>query len=356
MSLTLARFADLDDLENVEAALGSFFADRIERSARHGDGYRSLWAAARDASAGGKKIRPALVIATHRALRGENTHAAIEVASAFELLHTAFLLHDDVIDGDLIRRGRPNLAGARLIEAVDRGVPADQAAAWGQASAILAGDLLIHAAQLLVAQISGPEGRRRDLLDLLDDCVFVTAAGELADVAYASRIEPAALDEVLAMTQSKTASYTFEGPLAAGAILAGAAPEIVAGLREFGRTIGTAFQLRDDLLGVFGEEHETGKSAVSDLRNRKLTPLMVVARSTDSRARLDSLLDADPFDEAAAEAVRELLVECGARSKIEGLIAAQVRRAIELIDLSPFPVSLRVPLRKIVIEATDRLA
>ena len=352
----MARFAELEDLGNVEATIESFFEDRIERASHHGEGYRGLWTAARDASAGGKKIRPALVLATHRALHGEDPYAAVQVATAFELLHTAFLLHDDVIDGDLIRRGRPNLAGARLIEAVDRGVPADEAAAWGQASAILAGDLLIHAAQSLVAGISGPESRRRALLDLLDHCVFVTAAGELADVAYGSRVETVALTEVLAMTQSKTASYTFEGPLAAGAIVAGAAPEVVAGLGEFGRTIGTAFQLRDDLLGVFGDEEHTGKSAVNDLRNRKLTPLMVVARASEARGRLDALLDTDPFDEATAAAVRDLLIACGARSTIERMIAAHVRRAIEVIDTSPFSVTLRVPLRKIVIEATDRLS
>jgi geranylgeranyl diphosphate synthase type II len=355
MSLTLARFAELEDLENVEVAIDEFFADRIERAARSGEGYRGLWQAARDAGSGGKKIRPALVVATHRALRGDDPRAAIQVATAFELLHTAFLLHDDVIDGDLIRRGRPNLAGARVIEAVDRGVPADRAAAWGQASAILAGDLLIHAAQTLVARISGPEDRRLALLELLDHCVFVTAAGELADVAYGSGAEDAALPDSLAMTQSKTASYTFEGPLAAGAILAGAAPEIVAGLAEFGRVIGTAFQLRDDLLGAFGAEGETGKSSVNDFRNRKLTPLVSFARTTTRGEELDRLLDAEVFDAEAVDEIRALLVECGARRYIEDLISAHVRQSVEVIEDSPFPVSLRVPLRRIVIEATERL-
>jgi geranylgeranyl diphosphate synthase type II len=356
VSLALARFAELEELGQVEASLERFFEERINRAAAHGDAYRSLWEAARTASSGGKKIRPALVVATHRALDGEDPDAAVQVATAFELLHTAFLLHDDVIDGDLVRRGRPNLAGARVIQAVDRGISAPQAAAWGQASAILAGDLLIHAAQTLVASLPGPDRRRLALLELLDECVFVTAAGELSDVAFGTGVEDAGLGEALAMTQSKTAGYTFEGPLAAGAILAGATPEIVAGLAEFGRAIGTAFQLRDDLLGSFGAEGETGKSAANDLRNRKVTPLVSYALTTARGPELSSLLGADPFDDTAVEAVRALLVECGARRYIENLIAAQVRESIEVIEDSPFPVSLRVPLRKIVIEATDRIA
>jgi geranylgeranyl diphosphate synthase type II len=354
MSLTMAGLTDVEDLAVVERALDEFFEERIERAGEHGEGYRQLWQAARLAGSGGKKLRPALVVAAHHALGGTDDRSAIQVATAFELLHTAFLLHDDVIDGDLVRRGRPNLLGSRVIEARATGASGDEATVWGQASAILAGDLLIHAAQSIVARLDGPSHRRTDLLDLLDRCVFVTAAGELADVAFSTRVQDAPLAASLAMTQSKTASYTFEGPLAAGALLAEASPDVVAGLMEFGATIGTAFQLRDDLLGVFGVEEVTGKSVLNDLRSRKQTPLMAYARSSARGSELDELL-MRPLDEATAESIRGMLVECGAREYIEGLIANRVRRAIEIIDTAPFPVTLRVPLRKVVIEATERV-
>ncbi len=356
MSIALAGFVEIDDLLDVEIAIEGYFDDQVDRAARLGDGYRGLWEAARRASSGGKKLRPALLMATHRALGGDRTEAAIEVATAFELLHTAFLLHDDVIDGDVVRRGQPNLAGARINEAVSRGVPGPLAESWGQASAILAGDLLIHAAQGLIARAPVPEPGRLALLDLLDRCVFVTAAGELADVAFATGVEPAALADTLAMAETKTASYTFEGPLIAGALLAAASADVVAGLGEFATTIGTAFQLRDDLLGVFGSEETTGKSSINDLRGRKLTPLMSYAQSTPAGPELARLLDVEPFDDGAAGMVRELLIDCGAYSYVEGLVAQKVRRAIEQIETAPFPASLRAPLRKIVVEATERVA
>jgi geranylgeranyl diphosphate synthase type II len=356
MSLALVQFADQEQLSVVGRELDSFFAERVRRAAEHGEGYRRLWEAARVASAGGKRIRPALVVASHRALGGTASTAAVRVATAFELLHTAFLLHDDVIDRDVVRRGRPNLVGERVLEAADLGVDEADAELWGQSSAILAGDLLIHAAQGLVAAIPGPDDRRTALLELLDHCVFVTAAGELADVAFSTRVERPSFATAVAMSRNKTASYTFEGPLMAGAILADAPQPVVDGLGSFGRMIGTAFQLRDDLLGVFGEEAVTGKSVMSDLRSRKVTPLMAFAASTDAGPELDRLLGVDPLDELAASAIRTLLIECGARSHIERIIRRHVQDAIEVIDTAPFPVTLRVQLRRIALEATERLA
>ena len=188
-------------LHRIDGRLAAFFADRIAAADRYGREYRRLWLGARDASDGGKRIRPRLVLSAFEALGGGDPDAAIDVALAFELLHTAFLLHDDVIDEDVVRRGRPNLSGAFSADARTRLVPPARASRWGETAAILAGDLLLHAAASLVARAAVPADARSALLDVLDHSIFVSAAGELADVAFSVGLGEAGLPDVLAMTE-----------------------------------------------------------------------------------------------------------------------------------------------------------
>ena len=124
---------------------------------------------------------PSRLLTSFRGLGGVDAEPAYTAAVAYELLHTAFLLHDDVIDGDTVRRGRPNVAGAFAAEAVTRGADPDRGRRWGEAGAILDGDLLLHAASSVLARVETDDRTRERLIDILDHGVFVTAAGELAD-------------------------------------------------------------------------------------------------------------------------------------------------------------------------------
>ena len=158
-------------------------------------------------------------------------------------------------------------------------------------AAILAGDLLIHYSQSLVARLDVDSSTRTALLDLLDRSVFVTAAGELADVSYSIGMSDALLTDVLAMTERKTAAYSFEAPLVAGALLAGADRTCIDALAEYGRRLGIAFQLGDDLLGTFGVEAITGKSVVGRPARRQERPRSsAYARGTDDWPQIDRLL------------------------------------------------------------------
>ena len=356
MSLIGSELVRLDDTEEVASWIDAFFDERVSMASAHGRQYRSLWEAARHASEGGKKFRPALVLETYRELGGGDTGDAVRVATAFELLHTAFLLHDDVIDRDTVRRGRPNLVGAFALDAADRGVSEEDAELWGQASAILAGDLLIYSAQAMVARLNVAEQKRSSLLDLLDQCVFVTAAGELADVAFSTRVETPELSDVLAMTAWKTATYSFEGPLKAGAILAGAGADDLRTLGEFGSLVGVAFQLRDDILGVFGVEQLTGKSAISDIRRGKITPLVVYAQRTSHGAELNHILARSELCDTDGDVVRGILEQSGARAFVEEMISDYAERAIELIRSSGLPSGLRSRLHRVAQLAVERVA
>ncbi|MFC4222836.1 polyprenyl synthetase family protein [Lysinibacter cavernae] len=345
----LAEFETYTDFRrSFDEAMAEFFAQQHQRAASFDEGYRRLWLALESVSNGGKRIRPVLVNEAFRALGGTSLKTAVSVGLAFELMHTAFVIHDDIIDGDTVRRGQPNVVGQFLAHATAEGLDEVTARHWAESSALIGGDLLLTLAQrmLLAAQVD--PAALRLLVDLFDEAVFVTAAGEQADVTY-SWTSPAdlTLDRVLSMTEHKTAVYSFGAPLMAGAVAAGAAESTVHALGEYGRLLGIAFQLRDDYLGVFGDSTMTGKSVVSDLREGKATPLVVFARTTEAWPRLKSIHgSADLSHEQIADAL-VLLDECGARAFLEGLIAEYTERAEALSSDPRLPSELGQRLRAV---------
>ncbi|MDF0513581.1 polyprenyl synthetase family protein [Agromyces sp. H3Y2-19a] len=331
-----AAITDIDD--EIEA----FFATRIARAVAHDAEYAQLWTAARDSAAGGKRLRPELVLAAHAAYAGAGHGEAVRLALAFELLHTAFLMHDDVIDHDLVRRGAPNVTGRFMLEARARGLAVGRARDYGEAAAILAGDLLISAAHRIVAEVEAPDRVRAALLDVLDDCVFLTAAGEHADVRQATASPTR--HEIIAMIERKTAWYSFSAPLQAGALLGGAPRDAVDRLGEVGRHLGVAFQLRDDVLGVFGTSAVTGKSVVGDLREGKQTLLIAWARSDPAWRTVADDFGRPDLDDAAAARLREVIESTGARARVEAVIRERHAEAVAAIEFGDFPSALRAGL------------
>ena len=311
-----------------ERALDKFFADGA-RAAATAD-HDALWAALTDAADGGKRVRPTLLITVYGALGGTNGRLVSEVAAGLELLHTAFLVHDDVIDADTVRRGRPTVSGAFAGRAHAEGVPAARAARFGDAAGILAGDLALAGAVRTIALCGAEPATVRRLLDLVDRALHLTAAGELSDVRL-SLAAPRDVAETLVMEEHKTAVYSFELPLQLAAVLAGAEDEQVEALGRFGRLLGLAYQLRDDVDGLFGDVALTGKDAASDLREGKCTPLMAYARTTEAWPEIAPHVGATATDEATVARVRALLVECGARRYVEDLAADLSRAAREAV-------------------------
>lgn len=327
-------------LSQVEDRLDRFFDDAAQRAVRHSPHYEDLWRELRASAAGGKRLRPRLVLAAYLHLGGATPEPAVELAAAIELLHTALLLHDDVIDGDVERRGAPNLVGAFAAASERAGLPSAAAARWGQSAAILAGDLLLTAAIRLTADLDIAPARRERLVALVDESIFRAAAGELADVAYASGLGTPTPAEIRDMMADKTAHYSLELPLRAASILAGA-PEIVGDrLGAIGRSLGLVFQMRDDLLGVFGRSEETGKSASNDLREGKQTMLVAYARESDAWARTAELFGDQGLEETGVELLRETLEDSGARARFEAEIARECDATLALIDAAGLPDAL----------------
>ncbi len=316
----------------IEDAVGAAVAGSAPGSATP-EGF-ALHDALRDASRGGKRFRPALVGAVHTCLDGRRPDAVPAVGAAVEMLHTAFVVHDDVIDGDHTRRGRPSIPERFRLAASDAGAGDGAARTYGLAGALLTGDLALAAAVRGVATAPAPQSVVSRMLDLVDHALAVTASGELADVRYATHGPWPSLAEVLSTEERKTAVYSFALPLQLGAVLADADDGCVSALADLGRHLGLAFQLRDDLLGVFGDERVTGKSSTSDLREGKCTALVGHARSTDQWSAIEPHWGDPSLSAAGAAVVRTALEEAGSRAFVEELaddyVAAAARCAAEV--------------------------
>jgi len=281
----------------------------------------SLWQTLRTTTEGGKRVRPRLLTATYDALAGPCSPAPRDVvdrvADAVELLHVAFLAHDDVIDDDEYRRGRANVAGVYAARARSTGAAEDAAHDVGAAAGLLAGDLALAGAVRDVALCGADPVLTARLLDLMDEALHVTADGELRDV-WADAHRGAGLEDVLLTAERKTAAYSFQLPMRLGAALAGRG-DLDDRLATIGRHLGVAFQVRDDVLGTFGDPARTGKPASTDLREGRCTVLVALARGTDVWPRLAPLVGRADATDADLDLARTLLEECGARRTAEDL-------------------------------------
>jgi geranylgeranyl diphosphate synthase type II len=297
-------------LPAVAARLELFFDELDAQASRFGDA-QEIVGQLRAATAGGKRTRPNLVLQVHTALGGGNSRAAIEVAAAYELLHTALIVHDDAIDRDWTRRGIPNIAGHYRDKAAARRRPRDQAEHHGTSAAIIGGDLALSGAVRLVAASETDPRTRSGLLDLMDSAIIAGAVGELADIELPLGPRSGTSD-IRDMHRAKTAVYTFESPLQSGALLAGADDETVERLGVFGRELGIAYQYADDISGTFGSEASTGKSPLSDLRGGKHTAIAAFAQTTPHWRSIQSLFGKDDVDEVDLERYREAIRGSGA--------------------------------------------
>ncbi|MEU3933639.1 polyprenyl synthetase family protein [Streptomyces sp. NPDC029044] len=311
----------------MEAVLERVLEDRL-RQARDTDAVFSRETAERVAAfvrRGGKRLRTAFVWCGWRAAGGSgDTGAVSRTGAALELLQACALIHDDVMDGSPLRRGAPALHVdfAREHPAGRTGRSTD---AFGTSAAVLAGDLALAWADDLLTEtaLASPHGSR--LHEEWRAMRTEMVAGQYRDLrAQASGSSGA--EEALTIAVLKSARYTVARPLALGAALAGADARTVGALRAAGRCAGLAFQLRDDLLGAFGNPALTGKPADEDLRSRKLTPLLAAAvRLAEATGDRDAAAVLAPGAQArpghTVDRMREAMERTGAREEVEARIA-----------------------------------
>ncbi|MDD9205689.1 polyprenyl synthetase family protein [Georgenia sp. 10Sc9-8] len=329
----------------VRAHLEELLAEARSRAEEDAD-LTALWDELDRTVHGGKRFRGRLVLGAHAALGGQHPQAAVVVAAAFEMLHAAFLVHDDLIDHDTVRRGGPNLMAVMLQVATDRGLSSERAAQFAEAAAVLAGDLALGLAHECLAAAPAPASVRPALQALFGRMLAVSVRGELADVRGA--LDPHGVDVAGALetAAAKTAMYSFQAPLQAGALLAAADTEVLGALDEVGLHLGTAFQLADDLSGVFAPQEVTGKSALSDLREGKATTLMLLARTLPVWSSVSTHVGRPDLAEDEAVTVRRALARSTATTQVLDRGHAEISAALTQASEGPLPG----PARRLVVD------
>ncbi len=338
-----------------------------------GPGLTPVAQLAEDLLTGGKRLRPAFCAAGFAAVAGEpdaNVRPGLlEAAASLELLHVSALVHDDVMDGSDLRRGRP--AAHRQFERWhrDAGWSGDPEA-FGRAGAILLGDLLLMWSVEMLRAAPLPASSLAAAAPIAEAMRTEVTGGQYLDVlAQVQPLERAAggseheleesLTRISRVVEFKSARYSVQRPCQLGAALAGADGDQLAVLAGFGVAVGRAFQYRDDLLGVFGDPEVTGKPAGDDLREGKRTVLVAHAYAAADAGGRDLIRHhlGDPeLDEAGVSDLRRLIIATGAREAVEQMIDADHRIALTALERAAFTPVGRAALTALATAAISRSA
>ncbi|MDR7233901.1 polyprenyl synthetase family protein [Agrococcus sp. BE272] len=313
-------------------------------------GPHPVQAAAAGAVGGGKLLRPRLVLVA--AGEGADREAVVATAAAIELLHAALLVHDDVIDDDDERRGQPSVSRRAAVTAAEAGLSPAAAQRLGLTTAIVAGDALLVRALAALARLDVPTAVRVRLVDIVERAMIRAAEGEHDDVLLAgSTPDDETIDRIL---RGKTADYSFRAPLELGAVLGGRDEAAIEALGEIGLRMGVVYQLRDDVLGVFGDEATTGKSVLSDIRAGTPTMLSALASREPQWASVSRHYGDPDADEGAAARIRSVMRGSGALGEVERRIAEGADEVRAMLVEAPIEQRLRDDLQLIVERCAER--
>jgi len=319
-----------------------------------------------DLMRGGKRLRPAFCYWGWRGAGGPDCEQVVTAAAALEFFQAAALIHDDVMDDSDTRRGMP--AAHRRFATLHRGSGwTGDGERFGLAGAVLAGDLcLVWSDELFTASGLDPAAlvRGRTVFDRMRTELMGGQYLDMLEQAVAGA-QPAgtprtdAVHRARRVIRYKSAKYTIEQPLLIGGALAGGSAELLAAYSAYGLPLGEAFQLRDDVLGVFGDPAETGKPAGDDLREGKRTVLVAKAleRATPAQASVVRSLLGDPgLDASGVEALRDVIVSTGALTAVEELVDSLVAECRAALAAADVPGPARAVLEGLVVAATARAA
>ena len=340
----------------IQDTLAGFVEEQALRLLPLGDDAARLVAEAHRAVSGGKRFRAAFCYWGFHAAHGAADEASLlRAAASLELLHASALVHDDYMDDSDVRRGRP--APHRVFDAWhrDRGWSGDPEQ-YGAAAAILLGDLLLSWSDELLRTCGLDDAVVRDALGFFDITRSEVITGQFLDVSAQARGE-SSVETAMLVLRYKSAKYSVERPLHIGASLAGGDDSVRDALTAFGLPLGEAFQLRDDLLGVFGDPEVTGKPAGDDLVEGKRTVLVALALQrapAEQAARLEKQLGTELSPTEVAE-LRGIIEASGAHTEVEQLIRELTERSLTALERAPIAPTARDVLRDLALAATQRV-
>lgn len=308
----------------------------------------------------GKRLRPAFCYWGWRGAGGDDRAELFTAAASLELLQAGALIHDDVMDGSDTRRGQPS--AHRRFEALHGesgwlGSPGT----FGAGGAILLGDVCLTWCDEMFQNSGLPDDALRRGRPVFDRMRTEVMCGQYLDLVGQARGPlpdgDAMVEAALRIVRLKSAKYTVERPLQLGAALAGAGPDALEALSAYGMPLGTAFQLRDDVLGVFGDPAETGKPAGDDLREGKRTVLIALTLRHGDAAQagvVEALLGDPELDAGGVETLRSVIVDTGALDACEAMIDRYATDAEEALAAAPLTGEARGALTELTVAATAR--
>jgi geranylgeranyl diphosphate synthase type I len=302
----------------------------------------------------GKMVRGGLLLLSYEMFGADDGQAAkpsrpiLRAAAALEMLHSALLIHDDIMDNDRLRRGfRTIFAQYESLGARSRASDPER---FGRSMGICAGDIGFFIASDVFSRLRIEPERRIALQSLLWRELAYVGLAQMQDVTFGACSRTPPVHDVYALYLYKTARYSFSLPLMSGALLAGKRGKILSRLAELGEYLGVVFQARDDEIGVFGTERETGKPVGSDIREGKKTLLYLEllrrSRGTE-RLRLGEIFGKPTLEPGDVALVRAAIERSGARQRIQEMMAELAARAEKLIDTLRVPESHITILREI---------
>jgi geranylgeranyl pyrophosphate synthase len=299
---------------------------------------------------GGKRLRPYLCYLGYVGSGGRDIDEIIRVAVSQELYHNAWLIHDDIIDRDMTRYGGLNITGTYNKKFTESSV--GDAMHLAEATALIAGNVNMALAVDAILQSSFLAELKVEAVRLQQELIVNLAGGELLDVLLPTLSESELTPKrLLAVSQFKTATYSFQSPLQIGAILAGATEAQVNAISPYAVASGVAFQLTDDVLGIFGENDKTGKSNLSDIREGKRTILVyeaLLCASADDITTLNNVLGSSEATQADLIEVRAIMVRTGAFESAERRIAEYIDMAQRSLGATTLTVEVKSALAEIV--------
>jgi geranylgeranyl diphosphate synthase type I len=282
---------------------------------------------------GGKRLRPTFAYWGYRGAGGQDGDSILRAAASLELLHACALIHDDVMDGSDTRRGHPAVH-RRFAVLHDKQGWEGSPDTFGESAAILLGDLCLVWAEQMLTTSGLPETALVRARGVYDEMRVELMSGQYLDLLEQAR-GGHDMARALRVARYKSAKYTIERPLHVGAALAGDDPEVRTVYSDYGLPLGEAFQLRDDVLGVFGDPEVTGKPAGDDLREGKRTALIAMALDHADPAQAAVVREhlGDPeLERGGVEALRTVIADTGALDKVEALIEQRTQQALGALD------------------------
>jgi len=279
-----------------------------------------------------KRLRGALVLTGHKLLNADDNKNAMSAAISMEIIHTALLIHDDVMDCDDTRRGKPTTHKYFATLHDEQYEHGDQCH-FGESMAIQVGDIALLLGFSVLAESTIKEELRLQVLNRLLRGIIHTGYGQVFDVTLEA-MGKAQEQDIIDLHSAKTAIYTYENPLHIGALLAGATKSDLLLLSRYALPAGIAFQIQDDILGLYGNPEKTGKAADSDLKQRKLTLLMKKAYEfgdLKQTQKLNKIWGNPDLTATDAQLARQIILETGSLDYSKKLSVEYAQKALSTI-------------------------